>query len=133
MMFRLQNGTAIHLWGIIQVEDYQHPPQEPLEDPIAEILKNATRYIPAPWGSAPMRLIGAKPADLPERLRRGKLPPVMCVGRFVSHLPPGDARGDGYILHLVWLQDAFVPHLAAHNERDLLEIDWASHAEPFRW
>jgi hypothetical protein len=80
-----------------------------------------------------MRLIGADLTELPERLQRGKLAPVMCIGRFVSHLPPGDARGDGHILHLVWLQEGFVPHLSALNENALLEVDWASCAEPFRW
>lgn len=74
MMFRLHNGTAIHLRGIVQVADYQRPSHGTQEDAVVEVLKNATKYVPAPWGRAPIRLTSANLTDLPQRLQRGKLP-----------------------------------------------------------
>jgi hypothetical protein len=127
MKFPLNDGTYAHLWRIVQTSDYR---QDYLKVPTSaedEIKRIAQTYMPAScWRPAPLILIAANNETLMELMRRKDLPAIMCVAEFYSYRkrPNSSTKPKAVYLHVVWLQEEFLPYLCPENEARFQQIDW---------
>ena len=124
MKITLADNTYAHLWGIVQSCDYRRDYLKLPPNAGEEIKRIAQTFQPLTWRSAPLVLLAAENNALNELMRRKKLPPVMCLGEFVSYRKHDDERTNPLFLHVIWLQEDFAPHMSPENEALFRLIKW---------
>jgi hypothetical protein len=125
LKYSLNDGTFAHLHSIIQTSDYRRDYLQQPPNAVDEILRIAKMHLsPNCWRPAPLLMINADPDRIGELMRQRKLPPVMCVGEFVSYRKRSGKSDKAVFLHIVWLQEDLVPHISPNNEAALSQIDW---------
>ena len=127
MKFRLSDDTYAHLWGIVQTASYRQDYKELPTDAKQDVKRIAQMYMASScWRRAPLILLTADEETLTNLMRRKQLPTVMCIGEFFSYRrhPDGQTKPKAIYLHLIWLQEEFLPYLSPENEALFQRIDW---------
>jgi hypothetical protein len=125
MKFTLNDGTHVHLWGIVQTANYRRDYIGMPADAEEEIKRIAQLHLPPNcWRSAPLILITADQKKLNELMQSKKLPTIMCVGQFLTYRKRDDAKPKPIYFYVIWLQEEFAPHMSEENEMIFRQINW---------
>lgn len=125
MKFTLGDGTFAILNGIVQTRDYRRDYLEIPVDAVNEVMRIAKMHLSGEcWMVAPMLFIGENNENLGEMMRRKHLPPILCIGEFLSYRKQEKRLDVATFLHVVWLQDEFLPYMSASNEMLFTKIMW---------
>ncbi len=124
MKWPLNDGGFAHLKAILQTDNYRRPYLEMPPNAVEEILRIAKLHMPSTWPKARMVFVGVKNEALNELFWQKKLPPVLCLGEFVSYRDRADGSKKAIFLHIVWIQNDFLPYLNAENEAAFRQVNW---------
>jgi hypothetical protein len=127
MKYLLNDGKYAHLKSIIQTSEHLRDYLDLPKDSVEEIKRIAQAHLtPNCWRKAPLVFIGYESEDLKELMRTKKLPPILCIGEFVSYRMRDEQSANASFLYVVWLQDEFEPHMSDGNQELFKRLDWES-------
>ncbi len=124
MKWELNCGGFAHLNAIIQTRNYRRRYSEVPADAVTEVQRIAGMHIPPTWPRARMVFVGPGEDVLAGQMKQDKLPPILCVGDFVSYRSLRDGSEKAIFRHVVWIQDDFQPYFTPENEAAFQAIDW---------
>lgn len=124
MIFQLNDGTTAILKAIVQTANYRRGYETIPSDPIAEIERIAQLHTPADcWAPAKMIVIGMQPGALSRAMNNSSLPPVLCIGEFVSYRKiASDFKAK--FLKIVWMQKDMETKMDNSNLIEFSKINW---------
>jgi hypothetical protein len=127
MKYLLSDGKYAHLKSIVQTSAHLRDYLDLPKDAVEEIKHIAHAHLPSNcWRKAPLVLLGYESNDLNELMRNKKLPPILCIGEFVSYRMHDEQSANASFLYVVWLQDEFAPHMSDGNQTLFKRLDWES-------